>query len=153
MEISPQDIRQKQFRVKFKGFDMGEVDHFLEEVTDQMEALVRDLEAAREENESLKQRLEEFRLNEKNLRDTLMAAQKISEDMKSGAQKEAELKLKQAEMDAEMILREARHKLAAIQEEISEMNRIKERFALKVKGVIEDHLRMLTYEEREEGAK
>ena len=153
MEISPQDIRQKQFRVKFKGFDINEVDHFLEEVTDQMEALVRDLEAAREENESLKQRLEEFRLNEKNLRDTLMAAQKISEDMKAGAQKEAELKIKQAEMDAEMILREARHKLAAIQEEISEMNRIKERFALKVKGVIEDHLRMLTYEEREEGAK
>ncbi len=152
MEISPQDIKQKQFKVKFRGFDMNDVDKFLEEVTEQMEELLREKEAADEENASMRGRLEEYRATEKSLRDTLMAAQKISEDMKAAAQKEAELRLRQAEVEAEKIISDARRKVASLQEEISEMNRIKERFVLKVKGLIEDHLRMLNYEEREEAA-
>jgi cell division initiation protein len=32
MKITPQDIIDKEFRVKFRGFDMAEVDTFLEEV-------------------------------------------------------------------------------------------------------------------------
>ncbi len=60
MEITPQDIIDKEFKVKFRGFDMAEVDTFLEEVAEKffklMEentllhekvlALQRDLEAA-----------------------------------------------------------------------------------------------------------
>ena len=152
MEITPQDIKQKQFKVKFRGFDMADVDNFLDEVTRQMEVLLREKEAAEEENADLKARLEELKANEKTLRDTLMAAQKISEDMKEAARKEADLRLSQAEMDAQKMLSDARLKLASLQEEISEMNRIKERFVLKVKGLIEDHLRMLNYEQREEEA-
>ncbi|MGB6289597.1 MAG: DivIVA domain-containing protein, partial [Desulfobulbales bacterium] len=34
MEITPQDIIDKEFRVKFRGFDMAEVDAFLEEVAE-----------------------------------------------------------------------------------------------------------------------
>ena len=34
MEITPQDIIDKEFRVKFRGFDMAEVDTFLEEVAE-----------------------------------------------------------------------------------------------------------------------
>ena len=34
MKITPQDIIDKEFRVKFRGFDMAEVDTFLEEVAE-----------------------------------------------------------------------------------------------------------------------
>ena len=34
MKITPQDIIDKEFRVKFRGFDMAEVDSFLEEVAE-----------------------------------------------------------------------------------------------------------------------
>jgi len=34
MKITPQDIIEKEFRVKFRGFDMAEVDTFLEEVAE-----------------------------------------------------------------------------------------------------------------------
>jgi DivIVA domain-containing protein len=34
MDIAPQDIIDKEFRVKFRGFDMAEVDTFLEEVAE-----------------------------------------------------------------------------------------------------------------------
>jgi cell division initiation protein len=151
MNITPLDIKQKQFRLKFRGFDMAEVDSFLEDVTAEMEALMRENDQLRTENIALEAALSEYKETEKTLRDTLMAAQRISEEMRLGTEKEAALKLRQAEMDAEELMRKSRQELAKLEQEITELNRIKERFALKIKGVIEDHLKMLNYDERQGG--
>ena len=151
MDITPLDIKQKQFRLRFRGFDIGEVDSFLEEITSQMEELVRENGALKEEVSRLQAQVAEFRESEKELRNTLMSAQRMSEDMKASAERQAQLKLKETEMQAEQMLASARRELAKVEEEISELNRIKERFVLKIKGMIEDHLKMLSYEEREEG--
>ncbi|HLB24701.1 MAG TPA: DivIVA domain-containing protein [Nitrospirota bacterium] len=151
MDITPLDIKQKQFRLRFRGFDIGEVDSFLEEINSQMEELVRENGALKEEVSRLQAQVAEFRESEKELRNTLMSAQRMSEDMKASAERQAQLKLKETEMQAEQMLASARRELAKVEEEISELNRIKERFVLKIKGMIEDHLKMLSYEEREEG--
>ncbi len=151
MNITPLDIKQKQFSLKFRGFDMNEVDAFLEEVTSEMEVLMRENDQLREENKTMQAALAEFKETEKNLRDTLMSAQRMSEEMRMSAEKETALRLKQAEMDAEEMMRKSRQELAGIEQEIAELNRVKERFALKIKGVIEDHLKMLNYEEKQEG--
>ncbi len=152
MNITPLDIRQKQFSTGFRGFNITEVDNFLEEVTSEMEALIRENESLKEQNAALEAQLVEFRQTEKSLRDTLMAAQKMSEDLKGAAEKEARLKMKEAEMEAEKIVRDARIKLAKTEEEIAELNRIKERFRMKVRGIIEDHLKMLAYDQEDETA-
>lgn len=151
MNITPLDIKQKQFRLKFRGFDMSEVDSFLEDVTTELETLMRENDQLRTENQALQASLSEFKDTEKNLRDTLMSAQKMSEEMRLGTEKEAALRLKQADMDAEDLMRKSRQELAKIEQEITELNRIKERFAMKIKGVIEDHLKMLDYEQKQEG--
>lgn len=152
MNVTPLDIKQKQFSLKFRGFDMNEVDSFLEEVTAEMEALLRENDQLRDENKAMQAALAGFKETEKNLRDTLMAAQKISEDMRASTEKEAALRLKQAELDADEVMRKARQELAKAEQEIGELNRIKERFKLKIKGVIEDHLKMLDYDEKQDGA-
>ncbi len=151
MNITPLDIKQKQFSLKFRGFDMNEVDSFLEEVTSEMEALMRENDQLREENKAMQTSLAEFKETEKNLRDTLVSAQKMSEEMRISAEKETALRLKQAEMDAEEMMRKSRQELAKVEQEITELNRVKERFTLKIKGVIEDHLKMLNYEDKQEG--
>ena len=152
MNITPLDIRQKQFSTGFRGFNITEVDNFLEEVTSEMEALIRENETLKEQSASLEAQVAEFRQTEKSLRDTLMAAQKMSDDLKASAEKEARFKMKEAEMEAEKILRDARARLARTEEEITELNRIKERFRLKVRGLIEDHLKMLAYDQEDETA-
>ena len=151
MNISPLDIKQKQFKLEFRGFDKNEVDGFLEEITSEMEDLVRENETLREEKANLDAQVIDYRMSEKSLRDTLMAANKMAEDMKSASERDSQMKIKEAEMQAEKIVMEARQQLAKIEAEIAEMNRIKERFNLKIRGVIEDHLKMLSYEERQEG--
>ena len=42
MRITPLDIQQKQFSTRFKGFDMEEVDSFLELIREEMEELLRE---------------------------------------------------------------------------------------------------------------
>lgn len=153
MNISPLDIKQKQFKLKFRGFDINEVDGFLEEVTAELEALVKENESLKEQNAGLDAQLTEFRETEKSLRNTLMSAQKMAEELKSSTEREANLKIKEAELEAEKIFRDARQTLARTQEEINELKRIKERFTLKLRGLIEDHLQMLSYEERQEAQK
>lgn len=151
MNISPLDIKKKQFKLKFRGFDITEVDAFLEEVTAEFETLARENEALKEERAALAAQVAEYRESEKSLRNTLMAAQKMAEEMRIASERESELKIKEAELQADKILGDARLKLAKTDEEIVELGRIKERFALKIKGVIEDHLKMLSYEEGQEG--
>jgi cell division initiation protein len=151
LNISPLDIKKKQFKLKFRGFDITEVDAFLEEVTAEFETLARENEALKEERTALAAQVAECRENEKSLRDTLIAAQKMADEMRAAAEREVELKIKEAELEAEKILADADRRLAKTDEEIAELGRIRERFTLKIKGVIEDHLKMLSYEEQQEG--
>ena len=151
MNITPLDIKQRQFRLKFRGFDIREVDSFLEEVTASIEDMVRENAALREDKASLESQLVTYKDAEKALRDTLLAAQKMAEDMKATSERDASLRLKEAELGAEKILMDAKNQLTRLEEEITELKRLKQRFTLKVRGVIDDHLKMLDYEEREEG--
>ncbi len=151
MNISPLDIKQKQFKLEFRGFDKNEVDSFLEEVTTEMENLVRENEMLKEEKATLEALVADYRQSEKSLRDTLMAANKMAEDMKTASERDSQMRLKEAEMEAEKIVMGARKELEKVEGEIAELNRIKERFNMKIRGVIEDHLKMLSYEERQEG--
>ena len=87
MNITPLDIKQKQFRLKFRGFDMSEVDSFLEDVTAEMETMMRENDQLRTENQALQASLSEFKETEKNLRDTLDGG---AEDVRGDAPRHGE---------------------------------------------------------------
>ena len=42
MKITPLDIQQQQFRVRFRGFDMVEVDNFLDLLANEFEELLKE---------------------------------------------------------------------------------------------------------------
>ena len=58
MKITPQDIIDKEFRVKFRGFDMAEVDAFLEEVAENFFRLAEENTLLNEKILTLEQELE-----------------------------------------------------------------------------------------------
>jgi cell division initiation protein len=61
MRITPLDIQQKQFPVKFRGFDEEEVDSFLELVREEMEELLRDNASLREESKKYEKQVKEYK--------------------------------------------------------------------------------------------
>src|SRR5512132_3420220 len=82
MNITPLDITQKQFRKVFRGLDPEEVEAFLGLVAVEFEALVKDVLALREEDQRKSEQLAEHRNRERALQETLVAAQKASEEIR-----------------------------------------------------------------------
>jgi cell division initiation protein len=75
MRITPLDIQQKQFATKFRGFDVEEVDSFLELIREEMEELLRENANLREEVRLIEKQLKDYKNIEATLRDTLVATQ------------------------------------------------------------------------------
>jgi cell division initiation protein len=151
MRITPLDIQQKQFPVKFRGFDTEEVYAFLEVIREEMEDLLRENASQKETVQRLENQLKEFRDMETTLRETLLTAQQMVDDYKSNARKEAELIVKEAELKADTMLKEAQEKVIKIHEDIVDLKGIRRHFKEELKRMVESHLKMLEFDkEREE---
>jgi cell division initiation protein len=147
MRITPLDIQQKQFPIRFRGFDVEEVYAFLEVIREEMEDLLRENASLKEQIHKTETQLQEFKNMEKTLRETLMTAQQMVEDYKTNASKEAELLVKEAELKAETILKEAQEKVVKIHEDVVDLKGIRRHFKEELKRLIEGHLRMIEFDE------
>ena len=151
MRITPLDIQQKQFASKFRGFDMEEVDSFLELIREEMEELLRDNANLREEAKRFEKQLKEYKNMEGTLRDTLIGTQQMVEEYRNNATKEAELIKKEAELIADEMTRKAQSKVVKIHEDITDLKGIRRHFKEELKRLIESHMSMLQFDkEREE---
>ncbi len=150
MRITPLDIQQKQFPMKFRGFDVEEVYAFLEVVREEMEDLLRENASLKEQLYRAESQIKEYRDMETTLRETLMTAQQMVEEYKTNARKEAELLIREAELKADALLKEAQEKVVKIHEDIVDLKGIRRHFKEEVKRLIESHLRMLEFDSERE---
>lgn len=151
MRITPLDIQQKQFPMKFRGFDVEEVYAFLEVIREEMEELLRENASLKEAVQRAENQIKEFKDMESTLRETLMTAQNMVEDYKTNARKEAELLVREAEMRAETLLKDAQEKVIKIHEDIVDLKGIRRHFKEELKRLIEGHLKMLEFDKEREG--
>ena len=143
MKITPLDIQQQQFRVRFRGFDMVEVDNFLDLLANEFEELLKDNNQLREEDRRKLARINELEAGEKELRDTLVSAQRITEEMKNGARKEAELIIQEAKLNAQKIIENSQSQALQVENEINQLKRQRAQFEASFKANIEMHLKMI----------
>lgn len=148
MNISPLDIQQQQFKGKMLGgLDPSDVDAFLQMVAAEMETLIRENSDLKEQARKVSLQIDEFSQREVTLRDTILAAQKITEEMKVNAQKEATLLISEAELKGERIVADAENRLVQLNSQIHEIRRQKMQFESNLKSLLEAHLKLLTFEE------
>jgi cell division initiation protein len=136
MKLTPQDILNQSFAGKLRGFDPDEVKNFLMMAAETLESEIQEKEELRQRMEKLRESLTKLEKREDVLRDTLIAAQKFSSEIKANAHKEAELIIKEAEMKGEEILKHAASRQAALREEIKTLR-------FKRNDIESDLLRML----------
>ena len=96
MNVSPLDLRQQRFRGAFRGFDRIEVTSFMAAVADDYEQALREVDRLRQDLARMEGVLNEHREHEKNLRNTLLTAQKLSEDIHSNAEEEGRRIIREA---------------------------------------------------------
>lgn len=151
MRITPLDIQQKQFPMKFRGFDVEEVYAFLEIIREEMEDILRENASLKENAQRAENQIKEYKDMENTLRETLLTAQQMVEDYKTNARKEAELIVKEAELGADAILKTAQEKVIKIHEDIVDLKGIRRHFKEELKRLVEGHLKMIEFDkEREE---
>jgi cell division initiation protein len=150
MRITPLDIQQKQFPMKFRGFDVEEVYAFLEVIREEMEELLRENANLKENVQRADVQVREFKDMETTLRETLITAQQMVEDYKINARKEAELLIKEAELRADNMIKESHEKVIKIHEDITDMKGIRRHFKEELKRLIENHLTMLNFDDKRE---
>ncbi len=148
MKISPLDIQQQQFKVKtFRGLDPDDVDAFLQSVAGEMEELIRENSQMREQQSRQSRELLDFAEKERELRETLLSAQRVIEEMKANARKEAELIVTEAELKGERIVADAERQLSGLKNQVEEIRRQKIQFETSFKGLLESFSRQLASDE------
>jgi cell division initiation protein len=149
MKITPLDIQQQQFRVRFRGFDMVEVDNFLDLLANEFEELLKENSQIREEDRGKAERIIQLEAGEKELRDTLVSVQRITEEMKNNARKEGELIIEEAKLNARKILEAAQAQALQIEGEINQLKRQRAEFEASLRATVEMHWRLLESTEEE----
>ena len=144
MTITPLDIRQQQFKGKMLGgLDPDDVDSFLQAVAVEMEGLLLENTELKEQANRQARELTDHSQREKDLRETMLAAQRITDEMKANSQKEAELIITEAQLQARRLVDEAERKVADLQARIQDVRRQRLQFEAELKSLLENHARML----------
>jgi cell division initiation protein len=107
MPIRPIDVRRKEFKSGFRGYEPNQVDDFLDAVADEFERNYTENQRMREEVSSLRDRLQQFEDLEGSIRAALVHAEQASNDLRRAATQEAESIKQSAQREADFTIREA----------------------------------------------
>lgn len=137
MRITPLEIQKHRFGRKWKGLDPAEVGSFLEMAAEEMEALARENAGLAGRIRALEEENGDHRERERILKDTLVSAQRASEDIRGAAQSQAEAIVRGAEDSAERLTHNALQRAAEIEKAIHELKLQRENFRLEVQKMLE----------------
>jgi cell division initiation protein len=118
MKVSPIDLRQQRFRTVFRGYDQTEVSALLAEVADDYEYALRETDRLQQELARSEALLNEHREHERNLRNTLLTAQRLADEIRAKAEQDARHLIEEAEGRVDMVLQKAQARLDDIQHQI-----------------------------------
>ena len=136
MTVTPLDMRQARFSAAMRGFDKTDVTAFLQEAADGFEHALRENERQRQDIARLDALIAQFRELESSLKNTLMTAQKVADDMHESAVQDAARIVREAEGRADLLLQKTQARAEDIERETDGL-RLKRREAeLNVESTI-----------------
>lgn len=100
--ITAQDIREKSFdKSRVGGYDMAEVDEFLEQIADDLTAAQKETAVLKSKMKVLVDKIEEYRGNENALNQTLLSAQKLAVQIENEAKEKSAKMIADAEAEVQ----------------------------------------------------
>ena len=152
MKLTPLDIKRQEFKKVFmmRGYDVIEVDAFLEMVADEYESMLRVKNESISRIKQLEEKLKEYQEIEKTLQKTLMDAQKSLSKSKEDSKKEAELIIKEAEITANKIIEDSRRELVKLKNEIVLFKAQKDSLAIRLKHILNSQIELIKILEMDE---
>lgn len=151
MTITPNEISNKDFKKSFRGYDMDEVDTFLDSIREDYEKIYKSNSTLKEQSIVLKEKVEQYSNMESTLQNTLVLAQTAAQQAKENSEKEAKILIKDAERQAESIIKDAEKRIAEINKEYEFTKQQFNAFKSRFKGMVESQLETIEKIEIETG--
>jgi cell division initiation protein len=158
MKISPMDIQRQSFERRFRGLDKDEVRSYLHLVAEEFAALQRERDTLQQQMQNLQGLIDEHKEREAILKNTLLTAQKIAEEIRDNARKQGENVVKEAELQADRLVELAQSRAHEVERSILDLRthrtglrtdiralltRVTHILDLQEEGELEDNLRFL----------
>jgi cell division initiation protein len=118
MKVTPLDLRQQRFKTVVRGYDRTEVTAFLAAVAEDYEHALREADRLHQDLVRMEALLAEHREHERNLRNTLLTAQKLADEIRENAEQESRRIVREAEGRSDLLLQKAQARLEDVQREI-----------------------------------
>jgi cell division initiation protein len=150
MSMTPLDVQRMRFAQKLRGYDTKEVEDFLALVAEELSTRIAQAEKLERENRFFRQRLDEAEQREHQLQQTLLRAQKVSDEITANARREAELMVKEAEIAADRLVNQAIEQSSKIEGRLGELRAMRRELQLKFRNTLDLFQRILEAEMEEE---
>lgn len=148
--LTPLDIENKRFSKTLKGYNVDEVDDFLDQLTIDYEKLYKENAELKDKIEENKKDLEHYRNVEHTLQNTLVMAQTTAEDIKSSAQSRADQIIRDAQSEAKRATEEIAKEEFDIRKRTEELKRQFGVYKAKMEALLISQLELLQDKEDEE---
>jgi cell division initiation protein len=144
MRVTPLDIIQKQFVANRRGYDPEEVRGFLDETRETMEDLLRENQRLREQIARRDAEIAELRESEHEVKETLLLARRVREDMERTARREADVLIGEARLESERILMGVMEERREMQAELVQIRGQRASLFGELRAIIDTHGRLLS---------
>ncbi|MEG0132627.1 MAG: DivIVA domain-containing protein [Clostridium sp.] len=126
MKMTSMDIMNKDFKRTMRGYNMDEVDEFLEKISEDYELVYKENAILKEKMDVFQDKLDHYAKMESTIQSTLLLAQNAAEQAKASSQSEAELIVRNANDSAKRIIDKAHVDVLNINDEF---DRTRQEFA------------------------
>lgn len=142
--LTPQEIQEQKFeKAVFGGYDMAQIDKFLDVVLNDYTSLYKENTALKAKMRVLVDKIEEYRTVDEELRKTLYNAQIAAKDTVSRAQTEAERILRDAQFAASRNVTDLQAQVTAEEKRLEDAKRANAAYAGKIRRAMELGLRQM----------
>lgn len=142
--LTPLDIENKRFsRKKVNGYNVYEVDDFLDEVTNDYEKIYKENTSLKDKVDELNNSLVQYKTIENTLQNTLLMAQTTAEDVKNIAKQQADQIISDAQVNAKKQVELLENEIKEKKKELEEIQRQFDIYKAKMESLLISQLELL----------
>ncbi|CDC80102.1 MAG: DivIVA domain-containing protein [Clostridia bacterium] len=146
--LTPNDIENKVFKKsKMKGYDIDDVEDFLEQLLADYEALYKENAEIKDKFNAMQESISYYKSVEEGINKTIENAQSTADNMKEVAKREAETIKQEAEADARRHIEELNNEIRRKEELLEDKKKQMQIYRIRVSSMLEAQLKILNEDE------
>lgn len=138
VDLTPNDIVNKEFRRAFRGYSPEQVDDFLQQVSEAYFAMLEENKRVRAQVDEMRALSQQFQETESLLKNTLVLAERTAEETRRNSREEADL-----------MRREAEQQITGARAQLDELRQTRLRMLAELRAMLQAHLLLLDAQEQQ----